>query len=291
MLIAQVVLCIIAGIIAGVWSRMNASEMFYLATDKLSSAKKAAPMVGFLAFFTWFINLSQMVPISLIVSAEMVKFIQSVFIESDMHMYYGKINKPTKCNSSTIHEDLGLVDYIFSDKTGTLTQNKMTFRYCLMEGHEYGSQETEIARAVKARSAALEARKRAGTTLQPDESKDNTLSWTALSAPYHTRPDGEQVQDCCDRNCGCFLNTCLYDAGAKDGDEDVSAPKATEFTTQERQQFLESIWKDTKEENKAHRELLKTFVEHMALSNTVKPYFKSDEKSADNKEGKFTFSM
>ncbi len=54
-----------------------------------------------------FILLANMVPISLVVSAEMVKFNQSAFIEWDRNIFSSLINKSTKCNSSTVHEDLG----------------------------------------------------------------------------------------------------------------------------------------------------------------------------------------
>ena len=51
------------------------------------------------AFFSWFILLSQMVPISLIVSMEMVKFAMGKFIQWDKTLYYLPINRRTKCNN------------------------------------------------------------------------------------------------------------------------------------------------------------------------------------------------
>jgi P-type E1-E2 ATPase len=43
-----------------------------------------------------------------------------------------------KCNTSTINEELGMVEYIFSDKTGTLTCNKMEFKHCVIANNTYG---------------------------------------------------------------------------------------------------------------------------------------------------------
>jgi len=116
MLALQSVLCLIGGILAGINRGGFTSDMWFLHFDSSSDKAPDAPSTGVFAFFSWFILLSQMVPISLIVSAEMVKFAQSLFIEQDIQLYYEPLNKPTKCNSSTIHEDLGLIDYVFSDK-------------------------------------------------------------------------------------------------------------------------------------------------------------------------------
>ena len=66
---------------------------------------------------------SNFVPISLIVTLEMVKFFQAMFIQYDISIYDIPRDLPTKVQSSNLNEQLGLVDYVFSDKTGTLTCN------------------------------------------------------------------------------------------------------------------------------------------------------------------------
>ena len=69
--------------------------------------------------------MSNMIPIALIVSIEMVKFFQNLFLESYITLYDSKQNMPAKVLSMSIVEELGIVDYILTDKTGTLTINIM----------------------------------------------------------------------------------------------------------------------------------------------------------------------
>ncbi|KAK9046616.1 hypothetical protein V6N11_052501 [Hibiscus sabdariffa] len=109
-------------------------------------------MVFILTMLTLLTLYSTLIPISLYVSIETIKFIQSSqFINKDLNMYHAETNTPASARTSNLNEELGQVEYIFSDKTGTLTRNLMEFFKCSIGGEIFGTGMTEIERGVAAR--------------------------------------------------------------------------------------------------------------------------------------------
>ncbi|KAG6902242.1 hypothetical protein C0995_002614 [Termitomyces sp. Mi166 len=98
---------------------------------------------------TWVYSLltfQTIIPISLYISIEFVRTCQAAFIYFDGDIYYEKTGQATICRSWNLADDLGQIEYIFSDKTGTLTQNLMVFRQCSIGGRAYrGDAEEETA--------------------------------------------------------------------------------------------------------------------------------------------------
>ncbi|KAK2848645.1 hypothetical protein Q5P01_008479 [Channa striata] len=91
-----------------------------------------------LNFLTFIILFNNLIPISLLVTLEVIKFIQAFFINWDTDMVYEPTNTPAMARTSNLNEELGQVKYIFSDKTGTLTCNVMQFKKCTIAGVAYG---------------------------------------------------------------------------------------------------------------------------------------------------------
>ncbi|XP_064785236.1 probable phospholipid-transporting ATPase IM isoform X1 [Oncorhynchus masou masou] len=104
---------------------------------------------GFLTFWSYIIILNTMVPISLYVSVEVIRLGHSYFINWDRKMYYIQKDTPAEARTTTLNEELGQVEFIFSDKTGTLTQNIMVFNKCSINGKSYGDVYDEFGHKVE----------------------------------------------------------------------------------------------------------------------------------------------
>jgi magnesium-transporting ATPase (P-type) len=89
-------------------------------------------------FFLYVTLLNNFIPLSLYVTVEFITFCMLWFIYADREMYDDTTNTRAVARS-TIVTDLGRVQYIFSDKTGTLTQNVMRFKRCSVDGMAFGA--------------------------------------------------------------------------------------------------------------------------------------------------------
>ncbi|XP_072995802.1 phospholipid-transporting ATPase 1-like isoform X1 [Typha latifolia] len=97
------------------------------------------PMEIFFSFLSSVIIFQIMIPISLYITMELVRLGQSYFMIEDRRMYDSSSDSRFQCRSLNINEDLGQIRYVFSDKTGTLTENKMEFQRASVYGKDYGN--------------------------------------------------------------------------------------------------------------------------------------------------------
>jgi phospholipid-transporting ATPase len=120
----------------------NSGQLGYLEYNGFNAAKQF-----FSDIFTYWVLYSNLVPISLFVTIEIVKYYQASLIDSDLDIYYDKTDTPANCRTSSLVEELGQIEYIFSDKTGTLTCNMMEFRQSSIAGIQYADEIPEDKRA------------------------------------------------------------------------------------------------------------------------------------------------
>ncbi|CAA6665564.1 unnamed protein product [Spirodela intermedia] len=120
-------------------------QRWYLRPDDTSDFfdPNKAFLASFFHFMTGLMLYGCFIPISLYISVEIVKVLQSTFINKDREMYYEEADKPARARTSNLNEELGQVDTVLSDKTGTLTCNSMEFVKCSIGGIAYGDVETE----------------------------------------------------------------------------------------------------------------------------------------------------
>ncbi|MBA0571552.1 hypothetical protein Golax_001794 [Gossypium laxum] len=111
--------------------------------DEYYSPKK--PVISGLSHMVTALMLyGYLIPISLYVSIEVVKVLQATFINQDIQMYDEDTGIPAQARTSNLNEELGQVDTILSDKTGTLTCNQMDFLKCSIAGIPYGVSPSEV---------------------------------------------------------------------------------------------------------------------------------------------------
>lgn len=95
-------------------------------------------------YFSFLILFNYLIPISLYVTIEMHKFLGSFFLEWDVELFDEELNQPCIVNTSDLNEELGQVNILFSDKTGTLTKNEMIFQQCSINGKNYHFKEGRL---------------------------------------------------------------------------------------------------------------------------------------------------
>lgn len=108
-----------------VWKGAQEQFAWYLANTTISFADI---FVGFIIMF------NNVIPLSLYVGLEAIKLGQMNLISGDLEMYHKETDTPAGVNTTNNLDDLGQINYVFSDKTGTLTENIMTLRMISIAG-------------------------------------------------------------------------------------------------------------------------------------------------------------
>uniref|UniRef100_G1QMV6 P-type ATPase N-terminal domain-containing protein n=1 Tax=Nomascus leucogenys TaxID=61853 RepID=G1QMV6_NOMLE len=136
--ISVVLVCLVLAFSFGFSVKEFKDHHYYL--SGLHGSSVAAE--SFFIFWGFLILLSVTVPMSMFILSEFIYLGNSIFIDWDVQMYYKPQDVPAKARSTSLNDHLGQVEYIFSDKTGTLTQNILTFNKCCINGRVYGAAPT-----------------------------------------------------------------------------------------------------------------------------------------------------
>lgn len=161
----------------------EASKLTYLDYGSTNPVKQFV-----LDIFTYWVLYSNLVPISLFVTIEIVKYAQAFLINSDLDIYYDKTDTPATCRTSSLVEELGQIEYIFSDKTGTLTCNMMEFKQCTISGIQYGDDIPEDRQATveDGMEVGVHSFKKLRENLRSHPTKDAIHHFLTLLATCHT---------------------------------------------------------------------------------------------------------
>jgi magnesium-transporting ATPase (P-type) len=252
---------VLAAILKGVHFNILDREHVYLSLKGRNSAQESV-----LRFFTWFIIMSQMVPISLTVSGEVVKAIQSLLMQQDARLWDTRTRQGLKVQCSVLNEDLGQIEYVFSDKTGTLTRNLMEFKVASVGPHVFGSMETDISKRVSERLAS-------STVELPSRS-----SWVEMTANVEAHEE---------RVAAATSSSAVFDWPAREemllhllGDASFPSHSAAVSAATLPARIAAASGGSPIAHTPRSREAVRQYLLHLALNNTIMPmYFDQSDSS------------
>uniref|UniRef100_A0A9J2PPK4 Phospholipid-transporting ATPase n=1 Tax=Ascaris lumbricoides TaxID=6252 RepID=A0A9J2PPK4_ASCLU len=131
-----IAMCLFNGIASMLWLFSFAPDITAVIFIILNT--KSPITEGIINLVSSILNYQILIPLSLYISVELIKLGQIYLISADIDLYYEKSDRRMECRSLNIPEELGQIQYVLSDKTGTLTENKMIFRRCAIGGIDFG---------------------------------------------------------------------------------------------------------------------------------------------------------
>ncbi|KAL5287332.1 ATP8A1 family protein [Megaselia abdita] len=185
------VLCVTSAVFNEFWTRSHFETDWYLGLKTKNFGYN---------LLTFIILYNNLIPISLQVTLELVRFMQAIFINYDIEMYHEESDTPAMARTSNLNEELGMVKYIFSDKTGTLTRNVMEFKKCSIARNIYTAngppENTILVQNLRAKEQSAPIIREFMTllavchTVIPEKFEDGSIVYHAASPDERALVDG-----------------------------------------------------------------------------------------------------
>lgn len=138
--VAQLILALITGSIGNSWKKHHKESEPYLCLKEDHPIGEKFDWI--VLYIRCYLLTSIMIPVSLKVTIDICKYVYAMFIRNDRKMVYINKNDHTiqQClvNNTSVIEDLGAIQYVFTDKTGTLTENEMKLTKIAIGSRYYG---------------------------------------------------------------------------------------------------------------------------------------------------------
>ncbi|WVZ26569.1 hypothetical protein V8G54_005113 [Vigna mungo] len=194
-----IALCTVTSVCAAVWLKRHKDELnlspYYRKLDFSKGEEDNYKYYGWgpeivFTFLMSVIVYQVMIPISLYISMELVRVGQAYFMIGDSRMYDKATESRFQCRALNINEDLGQIKYVFSDKTGTLTENKMEFKCASILGFDYSSTAASLENEQVEYSVQAD-----GTVFKPKMMVKVNQELLQLSKSGFTSEEGKQIYD------------------------------------------------------------------------------------------------
>ncbi|CAH8597926.1 unnamed protein product [Schistosoma mattheei] len=130
-MVAMVTITFIVTIISTLWIKQNINKIWYITFELLTIWQFIR------SIFRYLFIINYLIPISIIVTIEFQQLLFAYFISNDITMYNSIENIKSYANTSQLSDELGQIEFLFCDKTGTLTQNLMRLKsFCLLSNEQ-----------------------------------------------------------------------------------------------------------------------------------------------------------